>query len=159
MALGLNLLGLGFLGNLCAEGGFARLWLGYIGLGKVRCSPEVPGCNTAVGSPFLAVSEKYFGRWKFLEPIRQRKAASDTVVGHREDVFTSQLEDQHHLDSPQADAADLGEPVDDFQISEAKYFFLRGHGAIKRLSCKVLKRGSLVARKPSRTEIDVRNIE
>ena len=82
------------------------------------------------------------------EPLAVRApiALAHAEVVHRQDVGTSEGEDQEHLDGPPADAADAQQPLDDRLVVQPRGRPPRRHRAGQRVAGDVLDRAHLGAR-------------
>ena len=106
------------------------------------------------GRPSFSPFEKDFGLGEiggfkgagFGEALEgERKALADAVVGDGENVWAAHAEDEEHFDGPGADAADLGEVLDDFGVG---HFFdggVGGDGSVEDLGGEVAEGFDLVA--------------
>jgi len=90
--------------------------------GEVAGAPEIPAGDGFPGRPLFAATlhvggfgEEIGGDFGGgLEALEGKgEAFADAVVAGGEDVGAAQSKDEHHLNGPLADAADLGEVVDD----------------------------------------------
>ncbi len=112
----------------------------FTGPSEVAGAPEVPAGDGApwgpaagaafdVGGGGEEVGGDFGGGAEALEG--EGEAFADAVVGGGEDVGTAETEDEHHLGGPDADAADLGEVVDDDVVGHAADAGEGGDGAVE----------------------------
>src|SRR5882762_3401151 len=96
-------------------------------------------------------------RFEFAEG--ERKALADAVVVYRENVGTTEPEDEHHLDGPATDAAYLCEVFDDGLVGHAADLCKSRYGAVDSLGSKVAQSERLVVREACTTELFVGTVE
>jgi hypothetical protein len=82
------------------------------------------------------------------------EAFADAVVGGGEDVRASETEHQKHLDGPFADAADLGQVVDDGGVVHAADAGQRRDRAVEGFGGEVTERESLVGGETGGAQLD-----
>ena len=87
------------------------------------------------------------------------EAFADAVVGGGEDVGTAEAEDEEHLNGPAADAADLGEVVDDGLVGHAADAGERGDGAVERFGGEVAEREGFVGGEAGGAELRCGTVE
>ena len=110
---------------------WARSWPGTYascGVGQVAGAPEVPAGDRAPRLPFpgAALHNVRFGEVEgrdlvgWLELAEgEGEAFADAEVGYRQDVGAAEAEDEQHFNGPAADAADLGQVLDDGFVGHA----------------------------------------
>ena len=87
------------------------------------------------------------------------EAFADAVVGDGEDVGAAEAEDEEHLDGPAADAADLGEVLDDVLVGHAADAGESGDGTVDGLGGEVAEGEGLVVREAGGAELLVGCVE
>ena len=97
------------------------------------------------------------GGFQFAEG--EGEAFADAVVVDWEDVGAAEAEDEEHLDGPAADAADLGEVLDDGFVGHAADAGERGDGAVDGLGGEVAEGEGFVVREASGAELLVGAVE
>ena len=95
----------------------------FVGFGEVHWGDLVGGLELAEG---------------------EGEAFADAVVGDRQHVGAAEAEDEQHLDRPAADAADLGEVLDDGFVGHATDVGEGGDGAVDGLCGEVAEGEALV---------------
>ena len=132
--------------------GVARVWSGFDRFGEVAGSPEVPAGDCAPGCHFFArVNDVGFGEVHggdfvggFELAEGEGEAFADAVVGDGQDVGAAEAEDEEHFHGPFADAADLGEVLDDGFVGHAADGFEIGDGAVEGFGGEVAEGEGLV---------------
>ncbi len=89
----------------------------------------------------------------------EREAFADAVVVDRKHVRTAEAEDEQHLDGPAADAAHLGEVLDDGLVGHAANAGEGGHGAIDGLGGEIAQGEALVVREAGGAQLLVGAVE
>ena len=136
--------------------------------GEVAGAPEVPAGDGAPGLPFFcaAVHDVGFGEvhggdfvggFEFAEG--EGEAFADAVVVDGEDVGAAEAEDEEHLDGPAADAADLGEVLDDGFVGHTADAGEGGDGAVEGLGGEVAEGEGLVVGEAGGAELLVGAVE
>jgi antitoxin component of MazEF toxin-antitoxin module len=114
--------------------------------GEVAGAPQVPACDRAPGGPLAGAFFHVGGfgeqcgcelgfRLETLEG--EGEAFADAVVAGGEDVGAAEAEHEEHFDRPAADAADLGEVLDDVVVGHAADAGEGGDGAVEGLGGEV----------------------
>jgi len=140
----------------------------HLAVGEVAGSPHIPAGDGAPGGPAVAALVHLFGfgevhrgdlvGWlEFAEG--EGEAFADAVVGDGEDVGAAEAEDEEHLDGPAADAAHLGEVVDDVVVGHLADGRQRGDGAVDGLGGEVAEGEHLVLREAGCAELLVGAVE
>src|ERR1035437_1823706 len=135
---------------------------------EVACPPQVPACDRAPWVPAFGAGlhdgglgqqgRSNFGRgFEALEG--KRESFADSIVAGGQDVGTAKPEDEHHLDGPSPDAADLGEVFDDGFVGHAADASESRDGAVDGLCGEVAQGERLVVRKAGGTELLVRAVD
>ena len=128
---------------------------------KIAGSPHVPACDRAPGSPFFGslfdlrgCSEEIRGELggRFQAKVGKGEAFADAEVGGGKDVGAAETEEEQHFDGPFADAADLGEVVDDGFVGHAANLGEGGDGAIEGFGGEVADSEGLVGGKTGGAE-------
>ena len=121
--------------------------------GEVAGAPQIPAGDGAPGFPFFcaALHDVGFGEevggdlGGGLEALEgEGEAFADAVVAGGKDVGAAETEDEEHLDGPLADAADLGEVVDDGLVGHAADAGEGGDGAVEGFGGEVAEGEGLV---------------
>jgi len=84
--------------------------------------------------------------------VGEPEAVAHPVVVHRQHIRPPELEHQHHLHGPAADAAHLREPRDDGFVVERHQRRRIGHHARDRVRCEIPERRGLRRREADRTQ-------
>jgi hypothetical protein len=114
--------------------------------GEVAGAPHIPAGDRAPGAPFFRTlfhlggfgevgGSDFVGWFELAEG--EGEAFADAVVGDRQDIGTAEAEDEEHLDGPAADAADLGQVLDDGFVGHAADAGEGGDGAVDGLGGEV----------------------
>ena len=136
--------------------------------GEITGAPEIPACDGPPGSPFLGATFHDVGFGKEvrgdldvgLEILEgEGEALADAVVAGGEDVGAAEAEDEEHLDGPLADAADLGEVVDDGLVVHAADAGKGGDGAVERFGGEVAEGEGLVGGEAGSAEVTGGGVE
>ena len=124
-----------------------------IGLGEIAGAPEIPTGDGPPGSP-LPGSTLHVGGFGEevgcdlgggLEALEgEGEPFADAVVGGGEDVGAAETEDEHHFDGPLANAADLGQMLDDCFVGHAADTGEGGDGAVEGFGGEVAEGESFV---------------
>ena len=89
------------------------------------------------------------GRGQFGQAVGLADGVADPQVAGGQHVGAAQGEDQEHVHGPDADALDLGEPLDDLGVGQRRQF-LEDHGAVAGVARQVADVGGLLAGKAQR---------
>jgi hypothetical protein len=136
--------------------------------GEVAGTPEIPTGDGAPGCPLLRAAFHVGGRGEEvwcdfcagLEPSEgEGEAFADAVVAGGEDVRASQSKDEEHFDGPLANAADLGEVVDDGFIGHAADAGQGGYGAVEGFGGEVAEGEGLVGGEAGGAELGRGDVE
>jgi len=106
-------------------------------------APQIPGGGAAIGPPALAPQGQLLRVGHLLQPVGGAKAGAQPEVVHGQHIRAPEVEYQEHLHRPAADAADLGETLDDRFVLERDQRLEIGHHSLQRLRGEVLERGDL----------------
>jgi hypothetical protein len=110
--------------------------------GGVAGAPHVPAGDGAPGAPLFRAALDLVdgGEHRRVEGFRfweaeegEGESFAHAVVGDGENVGAAEAEDEEHLHGPRADAADLGQPLDDFLIGHAADGGEGGNGSVEGL--------------------------
>src|SRR5438552_17154571 len=82
----------------------------------IQRSPEIPGRNRTVRSPFLPKLHKLFRRREFSPAKGFGETFANTVIIDWPDIRAAEIEKKKHLNCPLANPADLCEARDDFIV-------------------------------------------
>ncbi len=97
--------------------------------------------------------------WRLELAEGEGEAFADAVVAGGEDVGAAEAEHEHHVDGPDADAADLGEVVDDVGVGHAADAGERGDGAVEGFGGEVAEGEGLVVGEAGGAELLVGAVE
>ena len=137
-------------------------------LGWVAGSPEVPGGYGAEGLPFFGSAFDLGGGGQEVggelgggleAEVGEGEAFADAEVGGGEDVGAAETEDEEHLDRPLADAADLGEVVDDGGVGHAADGGEGGNGSVECFCGEVAEGEGFVVGEAGGAELVVGTVE
>src|SRR5215510_10455635 len=79
--------------------------------------PKVPRSGGAVRAPFLSMHEELFRSGQFFPTISQGESFADAIIRRWEDITPAERENQKHLHRPGTDAADGGQPLENFELA------------------------------------------
>jgi len=142
--------------------------LGEFGVGEVAGSPHVPTGDGAPGSPFLCAALHVGGLGEVvggdlfagLDALEgEGEAFADAVVAGGEDVGAAEAEHEEHFDGPLADAADLGEVLDDGFVVHLADAGERGDGAVDGFGGEVAEGEGLVGGEAGGAELGCGDVE
>ena len=149
-------------------GGGSLSGVGEFAGGEVAGAPEIPGGDGAPGLPAFGsgTDEVGFGeveRGDFVVGLElaegEGEAFADAVVVDGEDVGPAEAEEEHHLDGPFADAANLGEVGDDVVVGHATDAGEGGDGAVEGFGGEVAEGEGFVVGEASGAELVVGAVE
>src|ERR1039458_2626358 len=103
------------LSRYCGRTGVAPVLLF---LRRVRRAPEKPRRRRGMRTPAFAELEQVFGLRHLAFFIRDAKTGAHAKIIGGQNVLAAQLKNQKHLDRPAPDAANLGQPRDDFIVGQ-----------------------------------------
>ncbi len=147
-----------FLLSLC-RGGF---------VGEVAGAVHIPACDRAPGLPASGAfaDDVGFGQKRggdllcWLEALEgEGEAFADAVVIDGQHVGSTEAEDEHHLDGPLTDAADLGEMLDDGVVRHAADAGEGRDGTVERLGSEIADGEGLGVREAGDAKLLVRRVE
>lgn len=116
-----------------------------MGAVKVDGLPEVPTSDTSIWFPFFAEGGEGLGLGEFAFVEGEFVALLDAVIKSGKYVGATEAEDQEHVHSPGADAADGSEACEDFVVGEFFDFLHSGDDALDGFGGEVAEGGDFLA--------------
>src|SRR5215469_1445241 len=120
-----------------------------VGIG-LETAPKVPTGHGAVRAPSCGDSFDIRRAGQSIEAVGFLDGVADAEVAGGEDVGAAEGEDEKHVNRPDADALDLGEPFDDLLVGQVEEIF-EADRAVAGVAGEVTDVGGLLGGKAQRT--------
>jgi hypothetical protein len=121
--------------------------------------PHVPAGDGAVGSPLFAEGQEFLGFGHVLLAVGDGPALFYPEVVDGEDIGATQIENQEHLDSPGADAADRDQTLDELFVGHFPGLLARGDDTFERFAREIFHGQDLCTGKTGFAECELAELE